>query len=228
MSQYVNPNAIKQPKVRDWSQPKYAKHVPVWFRFQSIIEGGSMLPTLLDGGTALLSYSRKFTRGDIVAMFIVKPGEKKIHSIIKRIIGLPGDMVHIDNLTGTVSVNGIALVEPYILGKTVCMTNYTKVPEDCVFVLGDNREGSYDSRQHGCIPMTHILSRAKSTTNYYGESTTLLRIYYDGLPQRWIKPKYDITSLQQQLKDMESGKNGTKKLHGETHKCTCGGSDCKH
>ena len=212
--------------MRDWSQPKYAKHIPFWLKFQGTVEGGSMLPTLADGGTVLYSYSKKYTRGDIVSLFAIRQNTLKL--LIKRIIGLPGDMVHIDNLTGTVSVNGICLIEPYILGKTVCMTNYTKVPEGCVFVLGDNREGSYDSRQHGCFPMEHIVARAKSTTNYYGENTTLLRMYYDGLPQRWIKPKYDITSLQQQLKDMESDKDGTKKLHGETHKCSHRGKTCHH
>lgn len=83
-------------------------------------------------------------------------------SYIKRVIGLPGEHLKIEN--GKVYINGTELEEPY-LGDTVKTESLEGVftdiiiPQDCVFVMGDNREQSTDSRRFGCIPLEKIESK---------------------------------------------------------------------
>ena len=76
---------------------------------------------------------------------------------IKRLIGLPGDRLEIRK--GVVMVNGKALAEPYRLGVPRVEDNYgpVDIPEKCYFVLGDNRDDSYDSRYWGFVPEAAIL-----------------------------------------------------------------------
>lgn len=81
-------------------------------------------------------------------------------SYIKRIIGVAGDHILIQN--GKVFLNGEELNEPYVAeGATTTSTVYTDVivPEGYVFVMGDNREHSADSRLFGCIPVEKIESK---------------------------------------------------------------------
>jgi len=89
--------------------------------------------------------------------------DKKI-SYIKRVIGLPGEYVEIKD--GAVYINGEKLEEDYLpsgmvtdmtdtLNRESYYTNF-KVPENCVFALGDNRTGSKDCRSFGCIPLEKI------------------------------------------------------------------------
>ena len=77
-------------------------------------------------------------------------------SYIKRIIGLPGDHLYITE-TGEVYINDELLKEPYLVDglKTPRTGNYydVEIPEGYVFVMGDNREGSKDSRELGLIPI---------------------------------------------------------------------------
>ena len=90
--------------------------------------------------------------------------ESKKISYIKRVIGLPGEYIEIKN--GNVYIDGKRLEEDYlqdgvatdmVQGNTneVFFTDFT-VPENCVFVMGDNRTGSIDSRAFGCIPLEKI------------------------------------------------------------------------
>ena len=84
---------------------------------------------------------------------------------VKRVIGLPGDVVDIHD--GAVWINGKKLEENYTLGRTVpprpdqLMVSYGglpyKIPENCYFAMGDNRENSLDSRYWGCVPRNDIL-----------------------------------------------------------------------
>ena len=80
-------------------------------------------------------------------------------SYIKRIIGLPGEEVKIEN--GKVYINGEELEESYLVdGVTTSLQNeelnHFVVPNDSVFVMGDNRKDSIDSRTFGCIPISKI------------------------------------------------------------------------
>ncbi|HKT47580.1 MAG TPA: signal peptidase I [Candidatus Acidoferrales bacterium] len=94
-------------------------------------------------------------RQQIVIYRPVVPGEDS--DIIKRVIGLPGETVDIHD--GGVYINGARLSEPYAVGATqpYSMRVPFKVPAGCYFVMGDNREDSYDSRFTGCIPRQHII-----------------------------------------------------------------------
>lgn len=85
---------------------------------------------------------------------------------VKRVIGMPGDIVDINNETGEVSVNGTVLDEPYIHGaKTRSGNDFSypyQVEEDCVFVMGDNRGNSSDSRVRslGTVPIEAVQGKA--------------------------------------------------------------------
>lgn len=105
-----------------------------------------------------------YHRGDIVVFQAPDPYDAMENHIpvIKRIIGVAGDRVVIRN--GHVEVNGIVLDEPYVYeqqptiatGKASAWT----VPDGCIFVLGDHREVSMDSRIFGLVPLDRVIGRA--------------------------------------------------------------------
>jgi signal peptidase I len=78
--------------------------------------------------------------------------------LIKRVIGLPGDVVEIHD--GLVFVNGQPLNEPYVLTGTAGSFGPTTVPPLNVFVMGDNRNFSNDSRNFGTVPLKSVVGRA--------------------------------------------------------------------
>lgn len=109
--------------------------------------------------------------GDIMIFIGLMPGDAGQH-LVKRVIGLPGDTVECRGSEGPVYVNGVATVEPYVIpGSTPCAggpsaTWTVTVPADYVWVMGDNRPGSQDSRYHtgepggGAIPVANIVGSA--------------------------------------------------------------------
>ena len=111
------------------------------------VSGTSMVPTLSDGDwLAVTAVTTDLRRGDIVV--VTQPWERAI-PIIKRVIGLPGDTVDIDFDNGFVYVNGEKLTEPYIAEPTHEYYDVefpVTVPEGHIFVMGDNRNVSLDSR----------------------------------------------------------------------------------
>ena len=139
------------------------------------VEGFSMLPTLDNGEYVLISrLSYKlgdFQRGDIIvfrppmypdAPFLQRlfglPGfDDNYEDYIKRIVGLPGETVRI--ASGTVYINGVQLVEPYIVVPSDYSNEWT-VPEGQLFVLGDNRNNSADSHAWGFLPERNVLGKA--------------------------------------------------------------------
>ena len=135
------------------------------------VEGVSMQPTL-DGGDnggmgdrVILTHMFYTPQpGDIVV--VTKPGTNVENvPIIKRVIATEGQTVDIDFDSGAVTVDGKVLDEPYINEPTYTKGNVTfpvKVKEGCVFVLGDNRNHSLDSRfeQVGMVDNRYILGKA--------------------------------------------------------------------
>ena len=130
------------------------------------VQGTSMYPTL-DNGDQLLLLSFGYNepeRGDIVVLmaddFMDQP-------LVKRVIGIGGDVIDMDP-SGTVTVNGEALYEPYINdlnGQDMYLGDIQfplTVPDGQVFVMGDNRNGSSDSRKAevGTIPYEKIVGKA--------------------------------------------------------------------
>jgi signal peptidase I len=122
------------------------------------IEGHSMLPTLTEGEYIIINklsyYLEEPERGDIIVLQF--PNDRS-RDFIKRVIGLPGDLVQVDN--GEVRVNGVLLQEPYINDKPSYTGSWT-VPEDEYFVLGDNRNNSSDSHNWSFLPREDIVGKA--------------------------------------------------------------------
>jgi signal peptidase I len=122
------------------------------------VENVSMRPTLEPGQFLLVNrVSYKLGRphiGDIIVFHA--PGVSD-QDYIKRVIGLPGDEVRIEN--GIIYVNEHPLYEPYISEQVNYIGSWT-VPEGEYFVLGDNRNNSSDSHLWGFVPEEDIVGRA--------------------------------------------------------------------
>ena len=118
------------------------------FAFRVVsVKGSSMLPTLVDGEKVVISrFVRNPNPGDIIVLTKASFSED---SIVKRVIATEGQTVEIDFVNGIVRVDGVELVEPYIADLThreLDMDGPVTVAEGCVFCMGDNRNGSTDSR----------------------------------------------------------------------------------
>jgi signal peptidase I len=127
------------------------------------VEGTSMMPSLYDQERLFINqYSYKFGLGDIKRgdTVVFWAPEHLQQSYIKRVIGLPGDTVAVDD--GYVILNGKKLVENYIPPEYRDDRNYpaTVVPPDNYFVLGDHRVSSNDSRAWGFVPRNYIYGKA--------------------------------------------------------------------
>ncbi len=122
------------------------------------IDGASMEETFHTNDRVVISKAlvigNKINRGDIVVCKI--EADDKRHKIIKRLIGLPGDHVKIED--GKVIVNDKVLEEPYEVGYTDGSVDLLLKANE-VFVLGDNRGVSYDSRKIGPIAHNKILGK---------------------------------------------------------------------
>lgn len=97
-------------------------------------------------------------RGDIVVFNSPLPNELQ-YPFIKRVIALEGDKIEMTS--GIVKINGIALAEPYLQNHSRLMGDFAQlvVPYGHVFVMGDNRNFSRDSREWGTIPRHKIFGR---------------------------------------------------------------------
>jgi signal peptidase I len=174
------------------------------------VDGSSMLPSLVNGEMLLVNRNaykswdlytlvdwipgvehaeaKEFTlfdgpnRGDVI---VFDPPVSSDKPYIKRVIGLPGDTVEIKD--GGVWVNGVQLDEPYLHGDTTdCQPRACDpvvVPEGSVFVLGDNRSHSSDSRYFGTIEIEDIVGKAWITYWPIGHVGTVPTADYDELEE---------------------------------------------
>ena len=112
------------------------------------VKGSSMVPTLKNGDKVLVSdLFYEPARGDIVVF--KKDSYDSGKALVKRVVAVAGDVVNIDFEKGIVYVNGEALEEDYIDVLTTTKIDFIgpqTVPDNCLFVMGDNRNASTDSR----------------------------------------------------------------------------------
>ena len=121
------------------------------------IYGSSMEPTLMSEEIVVTIKTEELQKGDIIAFY----HNNKI--LIKRVMGTEGDKINITT-DGTVFVNNERLTEPYISEKNDGDPDIQlpyKVPEGMLFVMGDNREKSVDSRHTvmGCVAQEQVLGK---------------------------------------------------------------------
>jgi len=129
------------------------------------VDGQSMLPTLQDKDRLLILtpfFYKDYSRGDIV---VLRKETFLESAIVKRVIATEGQTVDIDFVEGVVRVDGEELDEPYINAPTYTPEGVEfplTVPEGSVFVLGDNRNASSDSRniRLGTVDERYIIGKA--------------------------------------------------------------------
>lgn len=132
-----------------------------------VIPSGSMEPTLQIGDRVL---GNKFWfwfaaphRRDIVIFSPPPNAELAAGALIKRVIAVEGDVVEVRD--SRVFVNGQSITEPYVKEQPQYLLPPTVVPRDMLFVLGDNRNASYDSHAWGFVPRSHL--KAKAFARYW-------------------------------------------------------------
>ena len=138
--------------------------VVILFLYQPVkVEGTSMMPSLQNDERIFINkFVYRFGisdigRGDTVVFLY--PGDPT-KSYIKRVIGIPGDTIEIDN--GKVIVNKKPIAEPYVAedNRDQMTMPFKIVPPDQYFVLGDHRSSSNDSRSWGWVPRQNIYGKA--------------------------------------------------------------------
>lgn len=121
-----------------------------------IVHGQSMMRTLHDGDRVFVVPYRGNTtpdRGDVVVLKDI-PGSDDM--LIKRVVAIAGDRITIQN--GYVIVNGI--YKHRSTNRYVSRTYTQLVPDDSIFVMGDNEAQSFDSRAFGTVPLTRVVGKA--------------------------------------------------------------------
>ena len=134
--------------------------VVIHFTVQNyMVDGTSMQPSLINNQYVLVNKLAYLfhapERGDVIVFHWPVDTNK---DLIKRVIGVPGDVIVIDNKT--VRVNGVLLNEPYISAPANPAGNTWVVPPNDYFVMGDNRQVSDDSRDWGFVPKSYIIGKA--------------------------------------------------------------------
>ena len=145
---------MAEKKKHDWGFPVSviagigAELILMQFFTPATVSGSSMTDTFQDGDKLILAKHAEIQYGDVV----VCKSDSHTNVLIKRVIGMEHDVIDIDFSTGTVYCNNKPLDEPYLKEKpfqTLSESEVTypvTVPDGCYMVMGDNRNGSLDSK----------------------------------------------------------------------------------
>lgn len=134
------------------------------FLFQAFyIPSASMEETLLINDRVLvnkLSYRlHDINRGDVVVFHRPDADAGEFRDLIKRVIGLPGETIEATD--NTIYINGQVLIEPYLTpGEVIADFDSVEIPEGELFMMGDNRDNSGDSRVFGTVAIDRVVGRA--------------------------------------------------------------------
>ncbi|XP_062099459.1 chloroplast processing peptidase-like [Humulus lupulus] len=137
----------------------------LWFMLCEIrfIPSSSMCPTLLVGDRIIVEKASYYIRSPALHEVVTfwnptqPPDDAERTVFIKRIVAKAGDFVEVNN--GLLYVNGIAQQEDFIAEPHNYVLDLTCVPKGHVYVLGDNRNNSYDSHYWGSLPVRNIIGR---------------------------------------------------------------------
>ena len=125
-----------------------------------VIPSSSMAPTLVPGDHIVVTpyrFSARPLHGDVIVFRSLRKADELL---IKRVIGVPGDLV--ETRAGRVIVSGHALPEPYLAAQAATGSISPQIiPADCYYVLGDNRADSLDSRSWGVLPHDLVVGKAR-------------------------------------------------------------------
>lgn len=163
--------------VYEWLEAMVYAFITIFILFSFVfrvagVNGDSMAPTLHNKDWVVISNMNYHpSRGDIVV--ITQPNYRN-EPLIKRVIGLEGDVIDIDFVKGNVFVNGELLQESYIAEQTKEKYDVkfpVTVPKGHVFVMGDNRNHSWDSRTSdvGFIDNRYLLGKASIRLLPFGQ-----------------------------------------------------------
>jgi signal peptidase I len=160
----AHPRSGGRPIWREWAETLLTTLLIFLFVESFIVQGfkvyGScMEPNLYTGerllGNKLIYHFDGIHRGDIV---VFRPPHRPDTPFIKRVIGLPGEVLEIRN--NIVYINGRPLLEPYLHNAWHDNRPAERIPPDKVFVMGDNRDNSSDSRSWGELPLSNVQAKA--------------------------------------------------------------------
>jgi signal peptidase I len=141
------------------------------------VDGYSMEPTLHNGEFVIVNkLAYRLGSPDHGDVIVFRYPRDPTQEYIKRVIGLPGDLVNVNN--GEVFVNGQRIDEPYVASAPRYQSEWT-VPDGNLFVLGDNRNNSSDSHNWGPVPLENVIGRA-------------LFVYWP--PQSWGAISHPVTA----------------------------------
>lgn len=138
--------------------------IKIFFCFYKLpeVQGSSMEPTYYNGDVLLARVTKDVSHNDIVVVW----SDNFDEYLIKRVIGVAGDHIEINN--GVLKRNGEIVVEEYLNEKSWgADTNLDViVPEKTIFIMGDNRNHSADSRTIGCVSVDNIYGRVVKKVNW--------------------------------------------------------------
>ncbi|OAT72046.1 MULTISPECIES: signal peptidase I [Parageobacillus] len=135
-----------------------------------MVEGKSMMPTLQEGNLLIVN-KLSYQIGNIHRFDVIVFHANKKEDYVKRVIGLPGEQIEYKN--DMLYINGKKIAEPYLQpykhkwsgGKLTGdftleeLTGKKRVPKGCIFVLGDNRLRSWDSRHFGFVKISQVVGK---------------------------------------------------------------------